>query len=123
MLPYRQALDALTADDISWTPWATYRQHCPYDPVSGFSGYLRCGNTIVSYLPERVLRQFGYRQIVPRSPPERPAGADITVRWLSFHLYSIRYLLQLRQAEHPADCDPEYLDWYYRHSHPLLITP
>ncbi|MCI54819.1 hypothetical protein A2U01_0076069, partial [Trifolium medium] len=29
-----------------------------------------CGNTIPMYLPEQVLRQFGYTQTIPRLPTQ-----------------------------------------------------
>jgi hypothetical protein len=39
-----------------------HRQICPLQPISLYSGWIRCRHIKVWYLPERVLRQFGYGQ-------------------------------------------------------------
>ncbi|CAJ2666897.1 unnamed protein product [Trifolium pratense] len=64
---YRPVLDALTPDDVIWRPFQDHRAAFPFDLVSMYSGYLR-GCTVVRYLPERCIRQFGYVQYIPPPP-------------------------------------------------------
>ncbi|GAU51990.1 hypothetical protein TSUD_417930 [Trifolium subterraneum] len=45
-----------------------HRGSIPSDLITCFSGYLR-GCTVVPYLPERCLRQFGFVQYIPPPPP------------------------------------------------------
>ncbi|MCI45727.1 serine/threonine-protein phosphatase 7 long form-like protein, partial [Trifolium medium] len=58
-----------------------------------FSGYIRWGKIIVPYLPERVLRQFGYVQDIPRSPQSitavRLSVAEVDARWLGYSDYVV----------------------------------
>jgi hypothetical protein len=49
---YINNLDALA-------PYGDHRQARPFDRVSLYSGWLRYGDCMARYLPERVLRQFG----------------------------------------------------------------
>ena len=56
---HRNCLDRL---DLSVVVMAPYGDHCaahPFERVSLYSGWLRYGDRMVRYLPERVLRQFG----------------------------------------------------------------
>ncbi|MCI50639.1 putative IMP dehydrogenase/GMP reductase, partial [Trifolium medium] len=40
----------------------------PLQPISLYSVWMRCGAIRVRYFPERVLRQFGYVQAIPKHP-------------------------------------------------------
>ncbi|PNX65586.1 hypothetical protein L195_g062675, partial [Trifolium pratense] len=48
---------------------------------------------MVPYLPERVLRQFGYVQDIPRSPQSitavRLSIAEVDARWLGYSDYVV----------------------------------
>ena len=66
---YRVFLDRTNHDDINWTPFEDYMEVVPFDTISLYSGWLACGdNTMVWYLPEWCMRQFGYVQMISRSP-------------------------------------------------------
>jgi len=56
----RTHLDRLTYSDIVWTPYHSHRVACPFESISLFRGYIRYGSTCEKYMPDRVLRQFGY---------------------------------------------------------------
>ncbi|XP_073225746.1 protein MAINTENANCE OF MERISTEMS-like [Cicer arietinum] len=76
LVTYRQRLDALLLDDVLFTPYDDDRANHPFEDISMFSGYLRCGGVSVPYLPERCLRQFGRIQCIPPDVPPRPASID-----------------------------------------------
>jgi len=56
---YRNHLDVLDLTRVVIAPYGDHRQARPFDWVSLYSGWLRYGDRMVRYLPERVLRQFG----------------------------------------------------------------
>jgi len=80
-------LDVITADHVDWDPWRMARvveiaeggllaASCTSDAglwmTKCYLLYMQC---VEVYSPERVQRQFGYRQVVP-VPPPRDAGRD-----------------------------------------------
>ncbi|PNX62017.1 hypothetical protein L195_g060946, partial [Trifolium pratense] len=81
LLDYRPILDALTPDDVIWRPFETHRGSIPFDLITLYSGHLR-GSTVVPYLLERCIRQFGFVQYIPRPPPLAPAYSDIDSDWI-----------------------------------------
>jgi len=53
----------------SVNPTHINREERPFEWISLFSGYLRLGNWTQLHMPELVLHQYGYAQIIPRHPP------------------------------------------------------
>jgi hypothetical protein len=64
--PVQMTLDRLLPHDVDWACYDEHRQICPLQPVSLYSGWIRCGHIKVWYLPKRVLHQFGYVQTILR---------------------------------------------------------
>ncbi|CAK8565302.1 unnamed protein product [Lathyrus sativus] len=60
----RAVLDGLTHADVIWCPFQDHRQHQLIDDICLYRGGLKWYDTTVLYLPERCLRQFGYRQYI-----------------------------------------------------------
>nr|XP_004490353.1 protein MAIN-LIKE 2-like [Cicer arietinum] len=56
LMTYRQRLDALSHEDVLFTPYADDQDNHLFVKISMFSEYLRFGGVSVSYLPERCLR-------------------------------------------------------------------
>jgi hypothetical protein len=117
----------LTADDVIWTAFRDHRQYRGFEEISMFSGYIRWDKIIVPYLPERVLRQFGYVQDIPRSPQlitaVRLSVAEVDARWLGYSDYVVHTFNRVRQATFPSECTDKYFEWYRTISHPYIIPP
>ncbi|XP_017437885.1 uncharacterized protein LOC108343937 isoform X2 [Vigna angularis] len=73
------------------------------------------------HFPERVLRQFGFQQIIPRSPESllMPNIPTIDLNWLRYVEHAIT---GVAEAHEPSTCVDEYLMWFRRVSH-SYITP
>ena len=88
VLPMRIGLDELGIESVIWTPYYQHRVHHPLEDICWYSGYIRCGSFMHAHLPERVLRQFGHVQGIPRGPQEvidtRPSTDDVDARWLEY---------------------------------------
>ncbi|GAU23631.1 hypothetical protein TSUD_386200 [Trifolium subterraneum] len=120
---YRPIMDALTPSDVIWRPFEGHRGSIPSDLITCFSGYLR-GCTVVPYLPERCLRQFGFVQYIPPPPPHpAPSYTDIDSLWSGYHTYVDRILQFTRPVRFDAETTADYLSWYYIVSHPILCRP
>ncbi|XP_045802465.1 protein MAIN-LIKE 1-like [Trifolium pratense] len=119
---YRPVLDALTPDDVIWRSFQDHRAALPFDLVSMYSGYLR-GCTVVRYLPERCIRQFGYVQYIPPPPPPAPAIDVIDSDWIGYDIAVDRIVQPTRPATYAAEAAADYLLWYYMVSHPIVCRP
>jgi len=79
------------------------------------------------YMSERVLRQFGRVQTIPRHPIE-VAPPDLNLGEISLRFqYALDHALtaeQLRQrAVHGVEAEDGYIEWFYQVSHPRMILP
>jgi hypothetical protein len=82
---------------------------------------------MVRHLPERVLRQYGHVQRVPRPPTTvMPlAPADVAAAFLEFALHVVSQQQRGRQVpdDEPWKHSDTYIRWFYRVSHPLIVNP
>ena len=76
---YRSLLDRIQFDDVRWRLYEEYSEIRGFEEVFWYTGWIMCGvRRVYRHLPERVLRQYGYVQRVPRhltdvvelSPPQ-----------------------------------------------------
>jgi hypothetical protein len=75
---YREHLDNMQMSDFVFTPYANHCHVRPLIDVCWFSGWLRRGDERGAHFPERVLRQFGYVQTIPRDPAaSAPSGMTL----------------------------------------------
>ncbi|KAI5443070.1 hypothetical protein KIW84_011920 [Lathyrus oleraceus] len=84
---------------------------------------LKWGETVVPYLPDICLRQFGYRQYVPSPPLDCMMATNIDVDWISYHHSIIAVIGPSTLTTTPFDVEDGYLEWYYCVSHPRLVPP
>ncbi|XP_058763628.1 uncharacterized protein LOC131637083 [Vicia villosa] len=67
--PYRSYHDRMAIEDTRYDYYVAYCGTVPWDDDALYSGWLAYRSTIiVRHLPERVMRQFGYCQTIPRHP-------------------------------------------------------
>jgi hypothetical protein len=91
------------------------------DEVFFFSGFIRCGTYIHPHLPERVLRQFGHLQSIPRLPPAPCTSiADVDHAWGQYPAHIISEVARGPQADVPSHVEA-YMTWYHRISHPYIL--
>jgi hypothetical protein len=104
-------------------PYGEHRQARPFERVSLYSRWLRCGDRMVRYLPERVLRQFGWVQTIPRHPVES-ASTDVNLAAITNRFRrALDYALTPQELGETAVHYVEAVDWFCRHSHPRTILP
>ena len=54
-------------EDIHFSAYTDHCETITFDEVSLFTGWLACGTRkTAAYMPERVMHQFGYTQMIPR---------------------------------------------------------
>ncbi|MCI25722.1 putative IMP dehydrogenase/GMP reductase [Trifolium medium] len=66
---HRTTLDCMEVDEVTFCPYEDHRQTRPFEDISWYTGRIMCGSAMICpYLPERVLRQYGHVQSIPRHP-------------------------------------------------------
>ncbi|KAI5417738.1 hypothetical protein KIW84_042377 [Lathyrus oleraceus] len=119
----RPILHELTHADVIWCPFEDHRAWHLFDEICLYRGCLKWGDTVVPYLSNRCLRQFGYRQYVPSPPLDCMMATDIDVDWIGYHQSVIAVIRPTTLATTPSDVEDGYLEWYYCVSHPRLVSP
>jgi len=122
---YINHLDALNLTSVVMAPYGEHREARPFERVSLYSRWLRYGDRMVRYLPERMLRQFGRVQTIPRHPTESAPLvinlAEITNRFQ----HALDHVLTPEQLGHRTIHGVEavdgYIEWFYHRSHPHMI--
>ncbi|KAI5390400.1 hypothetical protein KIW84_075643 [Lathyrus oleraceus] len=119
----RPILDELTPSDVIWRPFEDHRAWSQFDELYLYRGCLKWGDTVVPYLSDKCLRQFGYKQYVPSPPLDCMMATDIDVDWIGHHQSVIAVIRPTTLATTPSDVEDGYLEWYYCVSHPQLVPP
>ncbi|CAI9095132.1 OLC1v1030998C1 [Oldenlandia corymbosa var. corymbosa] len=132
----RERLDSLTELEVKWEPFGPGQQGIV--PRTIYSGWIMYRNFQEPYMPDRVIRQIGYVQNIPRSPmsPDDAFRGPKTTQYFVEHsavdtLSTWRRIpesgcinLGLRHfnfGEIIGECEEGYLEWYMQYSHPFLL--
>lgn len=132
---FRNRLDQMSAAEVTWLP---YGPDPAVDvPRTLFLGWLQYRDISEPYMPDRVLRQLGYVQLIP-SPIARPQrayrpanstmyevefpGTACESAWQMFPRGNKLILSEFHRSADPSACTPDYLNWFYRYSHPRVVN-
>ncbi|XP_058758756.1 protein MAIN-LIKE 1-like [Vicia villosa] len=112
---YRPILDQLTPTDVIWRPFEDHRRRRAFNELSMYRGFLVWGDLHVPYLPDRCLRQFGYRQYIPPAPPADTLSNDeIAVEWIAYYQSVADVVRGTEPVGYPHETVDGYLQWYLR---------
>ncbi|CAI0560848.1 unnamed protein product [Linum tenue] len=135
LVRYRQMLDEMSGEDVSWTPYG--RDAGTELLRSLYTGVIRFADVAEGYDPARCRRQFGYRQTIPRTmmvPKDvyRPASYSTYIvfwegsmdqLWGNLPSHFLHIAIDSDLCEYPSEADEDYMDWYRTRSHPRIINP
>ena len=92
-MPHRMALDALTVGQVVWSPYDEHRGVRPLHDVALYRGWIRWGSKMHLHLPDRVLRQFGHVQTIPRSPGDfighTTTPEEMDIRFTQYQIHTV----------------------------------
>ncbi|PNX92794.1 serine/threonine-protein phosphatase [Trifolium pratense] len=97
---YRSMLDRTLGCDITWAPYSEHRGVRPLEDICFYSGWLKCGPTIVMYLPERIIQRACCYPSLARC-------AWIYIRW--YFKISHPYMVPLPPGDPPMPCEQEVI--------------
>jgi len=122
---YRSLLDSMQFDDVIWRPYEEHKEIQGFEEIFWYSGWVMCGVVrVYRHFPERVRRQYGYVQNVPRHPTDvvelRPD--QIVLTFLDFCIYTIKEPDWGEPAGRETwQMEDDCVLWYSRVSHPLIL--
>ncbi|XP_021768509.1 protein MAIN-LIKE 1-like [Chenopodium quinoa] len=136
LLAFRARLDQLTDNEVNWLPYGV--DPARRVPATPFIGCIQYRSIIEPYMPDRVVRQLGFVQEIPRTiiRPEkakRPTNLKMyrvdfstemtSVMWTWFvpgSSFSIVLGALTRLGGGGPTVAPGYMQWLYRFSRPRL---
>ena len=126
-LMYRSLLDCIQFDDVCWRPYEEHMEIQSFEEVFWYSDWIMCGvRRVYRHLPERVLRQYGYVQSVPRHPMDvvELPPPQIVQAFVDFRTHTLKEpdwgQPTGEQTWRMAD---GYVLWYPKVSHPQIFPP
>ncbi|XP_058733766.1 uncharacterized protein LOC131605426 [Vicia villosa] len=124
--PRRCGLDRNAVEDVRYDCYAEHQETVPFDEIALYSGWLASSSAIlVCYLPERVMRQFGYAQTIPRDPivsaPITMTRRQLDEVFADWENHMVPEEARATRAKSDWSCVEGYITWYYRVSHPYML--
>jgi hypothetical protein len=104
-----------------------HREIHAFEEVFWYSGWILCGvRRVYRHLPERVLRQYGYVQSVPRHPTDAVelAPPQIVQSFVDFRTHTLKEPdWGEPTGEQTWRMKEGYVLWYTKVSHPQILPP
>ncbi|KAH7834245.1 hypothetical protein Vadar_014106 [Vaccinium darrowii] len=127
----RQLCGYTTLLEVIFDPYKARRGNVR--PIAFYTGSIRGMSVVESYLPDRVLRQFGLVQIIPKDPiaPARVERGDkkynvvytwTDANWTSWEYHVVLEAKRVRTRDVPWECHSDYAEWLSRYSH-FRVSP
>ena len=115
---YRNELDVLDPDSVTWTPYAHVLVQLP--PLCTASPHLWtarvpliCFNDVAFHLPDRAMRQFGYRQHLPEAAPHYRIDLAVADQYaMAIESWNHRHM-HVQQERDITLSNEEYYTWYW----------
>ncbi|XP_050888879.1 uncharacterized protein LOC127094051 [Lathyrus oleraceus] len=119
-------LDYLVAKDMHFNNYVYHRETRPFDEIVIYYGWLACGSCLIApHLPERVMRKFGYTQIIPIHPvvSAPPAMTHIQINYMfdDFESHLVLEETQATIAKSDWSYVERYIIWFFRVSHSYMV--
>ncbi|KAL2900814.1 Serine/threonine-protein phosphatase 7 long form-like protein [Bienertia sinuspersici] len=120
-------LDNMKVEKVIWLPYGS--NVADNFPLSLYHGCLRYSSTIELYMPDRVLRQFGYVQTPPIAPINpnkeyKPAysysndyGEGMMSFWDGPSSHCLSEMRLGKMVKDPWDTSSNYMLWFAQHTH------
>jgi hypothetical protein len=126
---HRTNLDNMGMDEVVWQPYEDHRQSRPFQDCSWYSGWIMCGTYMIfPHLPERVLRQYGHVQSIPRAPyvSAKAGMTRFTIDEAFQNMLVENYVTEDMRGPRVTkgfETEPGYIAWFYKVSHPKIWPP
>lgn len=118
---------------VVWDPYESIRDRFPFPQIAWYSGLLKSLDMVEPYYPERVLRQFGRIQTIPRDPlapgsfrrGRVPNQYRVLYQYVDgmFETWQDHVLhpsYRSRPVRRPWDSVSGYMDYFRKISHPII---
>jgi hypothetical protein len=125
-LTYRVLLDRLDMADVCWRSYEEYKEIQDFEKIFWYSGWIMCGaDKVYRHLHERVKRQYGYVQNVPRRTEiVELQVTQIVQTFIDFHTHMIKEPdWGEPTGETTWQMDDDYMLWYRWVSDPQILPP
>ncbi|KAM7489889.1 hypothetical protein LguiB_027373 [Lonicera macranthoides] len=132
----REQLDVLNEKEVCWDPYHAHRDVRPLQEFVYYNGLLVCFNVAEPYYPDRVLRQFGRVQIIPKKtmkPSNDQRGkkqGQYKVKynvdnWIleSWENHLLANMSRTEPVKDQWDARANYMGWFTKISHVLVQNP
>ena len=118
---------------MNWTPFGLVAEEAV--PISQYRGIIHCLKVKEAYMPDRVMRQFGYPQYIPTEPIKpvqvhRPAQPSLyrcshAIRdsFDDYHTSRCNFHQQTIRVHFGHETIPAYQDWFRQRTHMQVTRP
>ena len=124
---YKRYFDELSVDKCIWNPYVDHRELYPLLEVAWYRGWIMCGRgRMARHLSDRVLRQYGHVQKIPRHPTHyvpQMEVADIIQAFIHFQNHVMPLNQRGRECSPNRPWKPVHGDmsWFEQVSHPRAL--